>query len=182
MDPLIAVTLDRSPRVYAGGDTMRIEYQFDAVPKEDIAAVEISVLWLTEGKGEPDMGVHYFRRMTPDDVELARFRELMDDDLNTPAVVAQLFGLVTQANTALDAGDPAAAGRAWATVLEVCTAVGIQLTAGAEVPAEVENLARLRDEARGAKDWAEADRLRDEIRAAGWEVEDTPEGTRVHPS
>ncbi|HET9771854.1 MAG TPA: cysteine--tRNA ligase, partial [Acidimicrobiia bacterium] len=82
----------------------------------------------------------------------------------------------------LDGGDPASAARAWATVREICDAVGIQLMAGAEVPAEIENLARLRDEARGAKDWAEADRLRDEIRAAGWEVEDTPEGTRVHPT
>jgi cysteinyl-tRNA synthetase len=118
----------------------------------------------------------------PDAGALARFRELMDDDLNTPGVVALLFGLVTEANTALDGGDATAAGRAWATVREICDAVGIQLVAGAEVPAEIENLARLRDEARGAKDWAEADRLRDEIRAAGWEVEDTADGTRVHPA
>ena len=118
----------------------------------------------------------------PDAAELDRFRELMDDDLDTPAVVAQLFGLVTKANTALDGGDQRTAAVAWATLREICTAVGIQLAAGAEVPAEIQNLARLRDEARGAKDWAEADRLRDEIRAAGWEVEDTPEGTRVHPS
>jgi cysteinyl-tRNA synthetase len=111
----------------------------------------------------------------PDDGELARFRELMDDDLDTPAVVAQLFGLVTRANTALDGGDSRTAARAWATVLEICSAVGFQLAA-------VENLARLRDEARGAKDWPEADRLRDEIRARGYEVEDTPEGTRVHPA
>ena len=118
----------------------------------------------------------------PDAEALERFRQLMDDDLNTPAVVALLFGLVTEANTALDGGDTATAAVHWATVREICDAVGIQLTAGADVPAEIENLARLRDEARGAKDWAEADRLRDEIRAAGWEVEDTPEGTRVHPA
>ena len=120
----------------------------------------------------------------PDGAALARFRERMDDDLDTPAVVAQLFGLATAANTALDDGDRAAAAVAWATIGEITRAVGIQLAdaVAAEVPAEVERLAVLRDEARGARDWPEADRLRDEIRAAGFEVEDTPEGTRVHPT
>jgi hypothetical protein len=94
MDPLIAVTLDRSPRVYSGGDTMRIEYQFDALPKEDISAVEISVLWLTEGKGEPDMGVHYFRRMTPDDADLADLRPLQRVDVVLPASPLSYDGVI----------------------------------------------------------------------------------------
>jgi cysteinyl-tRNA synthetase len=119
----------------------------------------------------------------PDPAALERFRERMDDDLDTPAVVAQLFGLATAANTALDDGDAAAAADAWATVREITTAVGIELTAaGGELPPEVANLVRLRDEARGARDWAESDRLRDEIEALGHRVEDTPEGTRVHPA
>jgi hypothetical protein len=94
MDPLIAVTLDRSPRVYAGGDTMRIEYQFDALPKEEITAVEISVLWLTEGKGEPDMGVHYFRRMTPDDAELSDLRPLQRVEVPLPASPLSYEGVI----------------------------------------------------------------------------------------
>jgi cysteinyl-tRNA synthetase len=119
----------------------------------------------------------------PDPAELDRFRALMDDDLDTPAVVAQLFGLVNAANTALDGGDAAAAATAWATVSEITSAVGIQITvAGGEVPEEVERLGVLRDEARGAKDWGRADELRDEIRALGFEVEDTAQGTRVHPA
>jgi cysteinyl-tRNA synthetase len=119
----------------------------------------------------------------PDPAQLDRFRQLMDDDLDTPAVVAQLFGLVTAANTALDGGDTATAAGAWATIGEIATAVGIEITAtGGAVPAEIENLALQRDEARAAKDWARADELRDEIRALGWEVEDTSEGTRVHPA
>ena len=118
-----------------------------------------------------------------DVVELDRFRAHMDDDMDTPAVVAQLFGLATAANTALDGGDPATAATAWATIGEITRAVGIQIAeAGGEVPEAVETLARLRDEARAAKDWARADELRDELRALGYEVEDTPEGTRVHPA
>jgi cysteinyl-tRNA synthetase len=117
----------------------------------------------------------------PDPDELDRFRRQMDDDLDTPAVVAQLFGLATTANTALNEGDSATAATAWATIGEITTALGIQIaSAGDAVPDEVEALARLRDEARAVKDWARADELRDEIRALGHEVEDTPEGTRVH--
>ena len=67
MDPLIALTLDRPARVYHGGETMRVEYQVDAVDPKEIQAVETSVLWFTEGKGEPDMGVHFFRRSTPEE-------------------------------------------------------------------------------------------------------------------
>jgi cysteinyl-tRNA synthetase len=117
----------------------------------------------------------------PDRAELERFRERMDDDLDTPAAVAQLFGLVSRANTALDAGDEAGAASAWATIGELARAVGIELWAGdEEVPAEVLALARERDEARAVQDWDRADALRDEIERLGHVVEDTPEGTRVH--
>ncbi|HVM68333.1 MAG TPA: hypothetical protein VM204_00675, partial [Gaiellaceae bacterium] len=51
----------------------------------------------------------------------------------------------------------------------------------AEAPAELHELARLRQEARTARDWAEADRLRDELAAAGWEVRDDPDGYRLVP-
>ena len=116
-----------------------------------------------------------------DEAELDRFRSLMDDDMDTPAVVAQLFGLATSANTALDGGDPASAATAWATIGEITRAVGIDIkAAGGEVPTEITALAAERDEARAAKDFARADALRDELKSLGWEVEDTPEGTRVH--
>jgi cysteinyl-tRNA synthetase len=44
------------------------------------------------------------------------------------------------------------------------------------VPEEIETLADARAAARKAKDWAEADRLRDALHAAGWEMEDRPNG------
>jgi cysteinyl-tRNA synthetase len=105
----------------------------------------------------------------------------MDDDLDTPAVVAQLFGLATAANTALDGGDPATAATAWATIGEITRAVGIEVRAvDDEVPTEVAALAAARDEARAARDFGRADELRDQVRSLGFEVEDTPGGTRVH--
>ncbi|HEX9993307.1 MAG TPA: cysteine--tRNA ligase [Acidimicrobiales bacterium] len=119
----------------------------------------------------------------PDGAALARFREVMDDDLDTPAAIALLFDLVRRANTALAAGDAAGAGPAWAAVADMARAVGLELrSAGAEVPADVAERAAARDAARAARDWATADRLRDELTAAGWVVEDTPAGTRVRPA
>jgi cysteinyl-tRNA synthetase len=48
-----------------------------------------------------------------------------------------------------------------------------------EAPPHVVALADQRDAARGAKDWAEADRLRDDLRDLGWEVRDGPQGPEL---
>jgi cysteinyl-tRNA synthetase len=109
----------------------------------------------------------------PDEAALARFRELMDDDLGTPAAVALLFDLVSRANSNDDAAAAAAA-------FEICRAVGLELrTTSGEISAEALELARRRDAARAAKDWKLADSLRDELIELGYEVEDTPTGTRL---
>ena len=48
-----------------------------------------------------------------------------------------------------------------------------------EVPAEILALAEARQAARKAKDFARADTVRDELKAKGWAIEDTPKGPRV---
>lgn len=117
---------------------------------------------------------------TPDAEAVDRFRAAMDDDLDTPASVALVFDLVRRANTRLDAGDAQAAGPLVAAVGEITGALGLEVHGeGDEVPAELVGLARRRDEARAAKDWATADALRDQIKAAGYVVDDTPSGTVV---
>ena len=119
----------------------------------------------------------------PDAEAVARFRELMDDDLQTPAATGLVFDLVRRANVALDAGDVAAAAPLAAAVIELTGALGLVIGApAAEVPAELLALARRCDEARAGRDWAAADALRDEITAAGYVVEDTPAGTTVRPA
>jgi cysteinyl-tRNA synthetase len=119
----------------------------------------------------------------PDAASVDRFRQAMDDDLDTPAATALVFGLVRQANAALDAGDRATAAPLAAAVRELSSALGLELvTAAAAVPDDIEALARERDAARAAKDWAAADALRDRIVAAGYVVEDGPSGTRVRPA
>ena len=109
---------------------------------------------------------------SPDPTALARFRELMDDDLQTPQAVALLFDLVRRAN----GGDAAAA----AAALEICGAVGLVLRGDVEdADPEALALATQRDEARAARDWAAADGLRDRLQSMGYVVQDTPDGTRI---
>jgi cysteinyl-tRNA synthetase len=109
----------------------------------------------------------------PDAAALERFREVMDDDLGTPAAVALLFDLVKRANAVAD--EPAAAA-----AFEIARAVGLELrTAATEVEPAALALAAQRDEVRAAKDWAAADALRDQLVAMGYEVADTPAGTQL---
>ena len=109
---------------------------------------------------------------------IARFRELMDDDLDTPSATALLFDTVRRANAALDAADPAAPGLV-AAVREIGNAFGLEFKAAADVPAEIAAKATALDAARAAKDFATADALRAELQGAGWIVETTKAGTTV---
>ena len=110
---------------------------------------------------------------------LARFRERMDDDLDTPAATAILFDTVRRANAALDANGVSEAAALTAAVHEICTAFGLVLNAGGDVPAEAAAKAAALDAARAAKDFAAADALRAELQADGWTVETTKGGTAL---
>ncbi|MCB1256374.1 MAG: cysteine--tRNA ligase [Microthrixaceae bacterium] len=118
----------------------------------------------------------------PDRDALQAFGDSMDDDLDTPAVSAQIFGLVSRINRLLDDGDVDSAAPQAGALLQILGAVGLTLnTETVEVPEAVTSLASQRDEARANKDWALADQLRDEITAAGWSVEDSPDGPVLRP-
>ncbi|MCG8584048.1 MAG: hypothetical protein MI757_04975 [Pirellulales bacterium] len=66
-EPLISLVLHRNVRQFAPGDELAAEYQIDAVDPADIRAIEVSVLWHTEGKGEEDLAVHFFERLAAED-------------------------------------------------------------------------------------------------------------------
>jgi hypothetical protein len=76
MEPLISLMLRQTSRLYHPGDELTGEYQIDAVDPQEIVAVEISVLWYTEGKGDEDLAVHYFQRRVPADAEEGDLRRL----------------------------------------------------------------------------------------------------------
>jgi len=119
-------------------------------------------------------------RGAPADADaLSQFRQAMDDDLDTPKALALVSDLVRAANAAADAGDDVDAKAA--AVFEVTTVLGLDLRSeGDEIDTDSQALVDRRDAARAAKDYATSDALRDELKALGWNVEDTPEGTRIH--
>jgi cysteinyl-tRNA synthetase len=113
---------------------------------------------------------------------LDAFASAMDADLDTAGAVDVMFRQVRAGNTALDAGDDAAAATAAATAREIAHTLGLELRADeAEAPAEVRELADRRAAARAAKDFTLADQLRDELTAAGWTVEDGSSGPVLRP-
>jgi cysteinyl-tRNA synthetase len=109
-----------------------------------------------------------------------RFTDAMDNDLDTPAAVAEIFELVRRANAAADAGESERACSLAATVADLAGALGLVLgQVSDEVDDESAALVERRDAARQARDFATADALRDELTARGWVVEDGPEGTSI---
>lgn len=66
-EPRVVVRLDENGPRYMPGEALSGEYRLDSFPLGRIRAVEVSVLWHTEGKGEEDMDVHEFQRLSTDD-------------------------------------------------------------------------------------------------------------------
>jgi len=61
--PRVIVQFCRADRRYDPLDTLEVHYQVDGLEDEAVRAVERTVLWYTEGKGEEDLGVHFFERI-----------------------------------------------------------------------------------------------------------------------
>ena len=75
-EPLISIVIDGASRVHFPGDTLSGAIQIDVVDPQEIQAVEISVLWHTQGKGDEDLGVHHFERFTADGENRGTLHEL----------------------------------------------------------------------------------------------------------
>jgi cysteinyl-tRNA synthetase len=110
--------------------------------------------------------------------------EALEDDLNTPKAMAEFFGLARELNKATDSGEQqqlAATMYATGDLLGLLRQDPEEWFAGAadsELSAEaINDMIARRNAARAAKDFATADALRDELAAAGIQIEDGPDGT-----
>ncbi len=146
------------------------------------------------------IGVSEGRNAKPDAELLAKFSEAMDDDLNVSAAWGAVFEWVRETNrrlashriAALDAaallaawerlngvfglGYRAITGNLSATIQVALTATA---TVGEPVAGDVSVLLQERQAARQAKDFKRSDAIRDELKAKGWTIEDTPKGPRL---
>ena len=108
------------------------------------------------------------------------FDSAMDDDMNTANAIGQLFELVREANAALDEKSVKAASKAVLDAMdELCGVLGILRRKTDEKDDVVEQLLAARSEARANKNWAESDRLRDEIVKLGYVLKDTKQGQQI---
>ena len=105
------------------------------------------------------------------------FFAALADDFNTAAAVGALFEWVGERHRRGEAS----VGNA--DLVEMLSVLGLENLArdGAEAGAEAQGLVARREAARAARDYAEADRLRDELRALGWEVRDGKAGPELVP-
>lgn len=110
----------------------------------------------------------------------ASFLAALSSDLNSSAALASLFEAVREANSLMDAGALSESDKA--AIMEILSdfkaVFGIPLENSDLLDEAVEELIASRDKARARRDFAEADRIRDELRAAGILLEDTPDGVR----
>ena len=118
---------------------------------------------------------------------LAKYREkfisAMDDDLNTADALAAIFDLVRDINTNVITDKPSKflCDEAAKLFDELCDVLGLVYNRKKEsLDEEIEALIEQRTQARKEKNWALADKIRDDLKAQGIVIEDTPQGIKWH--
>ncbi|HET7173600.1 MAG TPA: cysteine--tRNA ligase [Nocardioidaceae bacterium] len=173
-----------------------VDYSEEALAEAATAfqRIEGFVTRAAEVSGTPTAREPATEAAAPAGVLCADFSAAMDDDLGTPAAVGALHEVVKEGNKLLADGDSPALRGSLAAVRGMLAVLGLDpldpvwaattgrrvagSASGQMVEALVRELLDQRAEARERRDFAAADRIRDRLRAAGLEVEDTPSGPR----
>ncbi len=116
------------------------------------------------------------------DSRRAQFCKAMDDDLNTADGIAAVFELVRDINVSvLESDSKSLIEYAIGLFDELTGVLGLVYNRKTDnLDSEIEALIEARQAARKAKNWAEADRIRDELKNQGIVLEDTPQGVKWH--
>jgi cysteinyl-tRNA synthetase len=131
-----------------------------------------------------DAGENDAELLAKADARREQFITAMDDDLNTADAIAALFDLTKDINVAIAAPEKVgktACEKALDTFMQLADVLGLLYERKKEsLDDEIEALIAARAAARKEKNWAEADRIRDELKARNIVLEDTPQGVKWH--
>lgn len=112
-----------------------------------------------------------------------KFMDAMDDDLNTADAISAVFEMIKKINSAVKGGCSKVFAEQCLTMLDELTGVlGLLQEGKAEeemLDREIEELIRLRQEARANKDFKTADEIRDTLKSKGITLKDTPQGVQI---
>lgn len=159
--------------------------------------VDFSWEAMTEAAGHLDSVRNLLRRLkekaakasSPAAAVISEFKEALEDDLNTPRALAVFLSYIRHLNDKLDHSDftKNQASEALATLKALDQVLGVikpleEELANATIPPDVQKLATEREEARKQKNFTKADELREQAKALGYTIEDTPQGQRVYKS
>jgi len=108
----------------------------------------------------------------------AGFQESMDDDLNIASALAAIYELMNSVNKEMLQLNQEQAQKVVAVMQEFDSVLGVMKFEKEDLPEGARTLIEQREEARKNKNWAESDRLRDELQQLGIVIEDTPQGVR----
>ncbi len=130
---------------------------------------------------------HILATETPDKVDVIKdicalenqFKKAMDDDLNTAEAIGGIFEYIRDINLAFEDGKGANSAKEALGALDKVLGVLGLVPEDQEISEEIMALVNQRQEARKARNFAEADALRDKITALGYDVKDTPEGVKI---
>lgn len=144
--------------------------------RASLARLQDFVLRLTEIKGEATGSLD-----EPLEHALNHFKESLADDINISQALAALFDLLREVNSLIDhkkVGEQDAV-KALDVLKKMNTVLGVLSFEVQEAPQALQDLLQERMAARQSKNWALSDQIRDQIHAAGWMIEDTPQGARL---
>ncbi len=164
----------------AGHYRQSLNFSFDALTAARSALQRLDEFQdrLTQVSGDSVGG-----NTLPDWADAARlkFDAGLADDLNISESLAALFDMVHAGNRAMDgkalAREQAASVRSLLASLD--KVLGFLEKPREEIPAGALKLLELRQEARRTRNWAESDRVRDELAVQGWLIQDTPQGAKL---
>jgi cysteinyl-tRNA synthetase len=171
-------------RLIIAGSSYRKPLAFnDDVVADAVRGLERLRSALRPPTGSADSGPAVQTLVAQADKAQAAFEAAMDDDFNTAGALAALFDLVRAINAARDAGVSGAPfAAAQATFRSLTDVLGLRLATpqaeGLSIAPFVELLLSVRLDLRKAKQWALADKIRDDLKALGVIIEDTPQGSQ----